>query len=664
LEVSQGNDILIEDFSFAGCARDVIDIEPETSGSAIDNLRFRNGIFGTGRNVSFVSSGSDPGERMRHCTLDDIWLRVDTGTPWISDFIRGGAIRNLVYTWEGSGTPGEMDIGGNDCLIENVVSDGVVNISGSNNTVRKLEIKNVVQAGTLIVTGTGHDVSDVQIGDPEDTVTIDTSLAFNPVQLAADTTYRDIRCPTWKTEFSNSYKGAIATQLPWLPHGLDLQSGGVRAMRGISGTTTPANNLRGIAQFVTAGTLSANVTFPVRADVMNPTSFATAASGPHVTKITAKDVAGAYYGNWNVVYNGQSSAKTITGATWAAGVATFTTSTPHDVQVGDIVGVTGILPVGYRNIFSHDTSDTDTLRQFVVASIPTTTTFTCPLTTNPGAYVSGGVLGLGPDAKKAIIQRWLRSLSTVSDTDVTVTGDFNIYTGGASGGSTLTWAPTLGDLPATQFSVVDNLVTWNAATGMIKVDTTTTGGFLTSGQYYVYRVGGRTYEGMPISGPGASMAAQVRLLTAGTNSITVTFGTPLYSTTTDLKVMGTTVWRAGPFVSNPGTYTGTYTRRVDLPGTTDFNHPAGGVDRETSFSGIPWTTLAVPATTAELDQNQSGWEPDNNYAVIVTPSWPTPVAVTKTDTSLFQHHGSGFTVTFGVPAPATTGGTFDWIVVR
>jgi hypothetical protein len=703
--VTKGGDILIEDFVLGPCAREPVDIEPEEGTvKLIRNLRFRNGVIHQGQNTGFLSSGSYTSRRADHITLEDIWLRSYTGSPLVIDFVEGGAIRGLVYTWEGTGTPPPLNFFGNDLVIEDITSDGAITVDGVNNTLRRARVNVVDQAGSLIVTGTGHHVQDIQIGNPDSVAfaspVIDTSLSFNPVILAADTTYDNIRCKFWKLEFGNSYKADTANSNPWWPRGLDMNGGGIREMRGISGSATPANNLRGIAQAVTAGATSANVTFPPKTDHMNPTSFGLTSSGPHTQYVTADTNAVGNSGAWQVSYNGQTSGKTITAATYAPGtpwqsgdpgtaitnpfprgVVTFTTSTPHDLQVGDDAGVYGTVSTGGIETDSYDNGEfqSETIhksRTYTVASIPTTTTFTSQyghrsslgaidVTSDPGTYVSGGTLGLGPDAKAPIVQRWLRALSTVSDTDVTVSGTGILTSTTPLTRLTLTWAPSLGDVPETMFSVASHLTSWKSKSPFaIKVTTTVFGGFLTSGQYYVYRVAGRTFEGQPISGPAASMAAKKLLLAAGTNSISVSFGTPLYSTTTDLRVMGTTVWRAGPFPSDPGTYTGAYNKRVDLPGAQDLSFPAGGTDRETSFSGLPWTTLARAATTAELDQNQSGWEPDNNYAVMVTPSWPTTVAVTKTDTTLFQDHGAGFTVTFGIPAPATTGGTFDWMVVR
>lgn len=58
-----------------------------------------------------------------------------------------------------------------------------------------------------------------------------------------------------------------------------------------------------------------------------------------------------------------------------------------------------------------------------------------------------------------------------------------------------------------------------------------------------------------------------------------------------------------------------------------------------------WATIA----------DESGYEPDASYGVLVTPSWATSVHITAKGRS-------GFTVNFGTAAP--TGATFDWFLVR
>jgi hypothetical protein len=71
------------------------------------------------------------------------------------------------------------------------------------------------------------------------------------------------------------------------------------------------------------------------------------------------------------------NAITITGATWSAGVATYTTSAPHTLAVADKTVVSGITPSGWN------TTE-------IVSAVGSSTTFSVPMAVAPGAYTSGG----------------------------------------------------------------------------------------------------------------------------------------------------------------------------------------------------------------------------------------------------------------------------------
>lgn len=73
------------------------------------------------------------------------------------------------------------------------------------------------------------------------------------------------------------------------------------------------------------------------------------------------------------------TAVNITSASWAAGVATFGTSAAHTLAVGDKTVIAGVTPSGY-NVAAGA----------IVLSVPTTTSFTVAIASNPGAYTSGG----------------------------------------------------------------------------------------------------------------------------------------------------------------------------------------------------------------------------------------------------------------------------------
>jgi hypothetical protein len=83
---------------------------------------------------------------------------------------------------------------------------------------------------------------------------------------------------------------------------------------------------------------------------------------------------------WSMDLRGISvseTAVTITGATWSAGVATYTTSANHTLAVGDKDVISGITPSGYNGTF-------------IVSAVGSPTTFSVPMAANPGTYTSGG----------------------------------------------------------------------------------------------------------------------------------------------------------------------------------------------------------------------------------------------------------------------------------
>ena len=76
-----------------------------------------------------------------------------------------------------------------------------------------------------------------------------------------------------------------------------------------------------------------------------------------------------------VLTSADETAKTITGATWAGGVATFT-ATAHTLATGDKTTVAGVTPSGYNGVH--------------IVTVLNANTFTAPIASDPGTYTSGG----------------------------------------------------------------------------------------------------------------------------------------------------------------------------------------------------------------------------------------------------------------------------------
>ena len=82
---------------------------------------------------------------------------------------------------------------------------------------------------------------------------------------------------------------------------------------------------------------------------------------------------------WTTQINGSSvneNAITITGATWSAGVATYT-ATAHTLAVGDKTTIASVTPSGYNQVG-------------IVTEVPNANSFKMALGADPGAYTSGG----------------------------------------------------------------------------------------------------------------------------------------------------------------------------------------------------------------------------------------------------------------------------------
>lgn len=235
----------------------------------------------------------------------------------------------------------------------------------------------------------------------------------------------------------------------------------------------------------------------------------------------------------------------------------------------------------------------------------------------------------------------------------------NFYDGPAFGASSLSGGSTKGNnLRGIAASVTQGATSKAIAFPSVNVGTLGTNiqlfahsvsGSLTPSTTYYYRVAPRTR----FRGPG-TYAAQVSVTLGGSQTSTIVKLRNLLSTTTDFLIEGFTVLRGT-------TNGGPYTQRCDIiptglagyiPLATDL------VDIGTALtgSGIGYSdsnAFSTGSWTGSVDE--SGYEPDTSYGVIVTPSWLTTVRVTSKTTA-------GFTIDFGTAAPS--GATVDWFLVR
>lgn len=183
----------------------------------------------------------------------------------------------------------------------------------------------------------------------------------------------------------------------------------------------------------------------------------------------------------------------------------------------------------------------------------------------------------------------------------------------------------------------------------------TLGGTLAAGTYY-YRVAPRALYG----GPGVALAETVGV-TVGAPNNAVNLGIRRWAVDGDAQVAGVTVWR--------GTVPGTYTTRYDVAPVDRFyaiqQDVAVFTDRGTNLIPPPATasTWGYPATVGVsagslVPADESGFEADASYAIMIETSWPTSVGVnTKT--------AGGFHLDFGAAVPGVGGPYFlSWMLVR
>jgi hypothetical protein len=180
-----------------------------------------------------------------------------------------------------------------------------------------------------------------------------------------------------------------------------------------------------------------------------------------------------------------------------------------------------------------------------------------------------------------------------------------------------------------------------------------TGGSLTPSTTYYYRVAQRDRYG----GPGTAATQASVTLNGSQTAVTVKI-TNTADTTNDWWQYGFTIWRGT-------TSGGPYTHRYDIVPTTDWPSLAlggGFVDTGTSatFAATADRSWGYPASTSATTgsftpSDESGWEPDTNYDVFITPSWATTCHVTS-------RSASGFTINFGTSAPSGSE-TVSWFLV-
>lgn len=191
----------------------------------------------------------------------------------------------------------------------------------------------------------------------------------------------------------------------------------------------------------------------------------------------------------------------------------------------------------------------------------------------------------------------------------------------------------------------------------------TTGGTLTPNATYYYRVAGRPRRGGPLVA-----LAEKSVPMGATGTATMISASATYSVGSGFYVDGLTIYRSAP--NTPGVYN----TRFDIVPTADLNgwgNMGTGqlivpvkdlgttVDKGTPTVNFFFHGYSFPYSTsagALVPADETGFEPDTLYAVFLEPSWQTTWKITAKRTN-------GFDIEFGIPVP-TGGGTFSWMIAR
>ncbi|MDY3557096.1 peptidylprolyl isomerase, partial [Gemmata sp. JC717] len=321
------------------------------------------------------------------------------GAPVRTQITSTTAGANGTYTFSLTGTDA-LNVGPNGYRVR--VTDGAGNTASAAATITLNQAPLALNPTPTPVAGTvgGNQTFNLNTfftdADTNQYARITTNLPGNPVitvQLFNGAT------PTHVANFlayanANAYDNSFIHRTDSSP--AVVQGGGFEFRPPLTATITNATWAAGVATVTTAtphglkdgqtvtiagvNTAGYNGTYTV--DVVNATTFRyTLATDPGGTGNTGTST-GA---NFAVV----GGLLDITNATWAAGVATITTGTAHNLSVGQVVSINGALSTGTGTGFN----DGGTI--YTVTSVINPTTFTYALATNPGTYVGGGSVAAG-----------------------------------------------------------------------------------------------------------------------------------------------------------------------------------------------------------------------------------------------------------------------------
>jgi hypothetical protein len=189
-----------------------------------------------------------------------------------------------------------------------------------------------------------------------------------------------------------SWALGVATITTASPHGLSIGSSvsiaGVTPLGfdgGITVTATPTPTTFQFALAVSPGGVGTSGT----ATGISTTSGGGISNTAGTVTLLDSTVAN----NATVQLPSKTTSLTVTGATWAAGVATITTGASHGLKIGDRPTILGVTPTPYNGTFTVTAVPTANTFQFALATDPSTATTTGGYA--PANNITGATWGAG-----------------------------------------------------------------------------------------------------------------------------------------------------------------------------------------------------------------------------------------------------------------------------
>jgi hypothetical protein len=292
LSMNTGKDLCMEDFVSIGASRSGIDIEPNGDTDSVQRIRVARGY------ISYWGPDQFAFTMIGWAKIFDLDIDGVVAKNDISEgFMRGGAnrgrVRNITYidTSAAVATDYKVRAIGIDMEFQNVTLDsggfqfgyetdvyddggGDVTFTPGGNRASNIRILKPTASHAVSILSEDSVIDGVSLVRDDTALPVGTSWV-GPVEIGSTLTNSFVTNfdPGFlRSALGNTYKGVAITKA-WFPRGLDMRSDGIFNTRGLSGSTTRANNLRAINATVASGAGTHTVTFPAKT-YQNPATFA------------------------------------------------------------------------------------------------------------------------------------------------------------------------------------------------------------------------------------------------------------------------------------------------------------------------------------------------------------------------------------------------------